>query len=342
MPQIHSVLVTARLSPANREKLENALAGSHILFCDPNDRAAIDACIDEVDVAILNGDADDRIISGKKLKWIHCCHAGVEKTICPEIFERGIILTSSSGRSAPALAEHTLMFMLSLTYDVNYLLAKKAQHQWPAGRSYSEKTGLYGKTVGIIGVGKTGTEVARIAKALHMRVLGWRRSAAGAENVDRMYSAELGESISPLLQQSDYVVLCVELNDHTWHLVDENALRQMKPSAFLINMGRGGLVDEPALIRALQDGTIAGAGLDTFETEPLPPESPLWELPNVIITPHTTPMLPDREERALDYALRNIEAYKTGGRFVNRLEPRDMYTHRDPMIAEQKGMDTQR
>ncbi len=327
MAEIQSALVTAQLSPENKEKLENALGNATIYFCQPQDKEAISRCIQDVDVAILNGDADAQILSGKKLRWIHCCHAGVEKTICPEIFERNIVLTSSSGRSAPALAEHVAMFMLALTYDIAFLLDQKTQHHWMAGGAYSEKTGLYGKTVGIIGLGKTGSEVAKIAKCFHMKVIGWRRSRKETENVDSVYASDNGEGIIPLLEESDYVVLSVELNDKTWHLINEETLKHMKETAFLINIGRGGLIDEPALIRALQDRSIAGAGLDTFETEPLPQDSPLWDLDNVIITPHTTPKLPNREERALDYVLKNIEAYREDGKFINRLSLRDMYTH---------------
>ncbi len=330
MAEIHSVLVTAKLNSENKKKLVNALAGARTYFCDPQDKDAIESCIQSVDVAILNGDADDQIVSGKNLKWIHCCHAGLEKTIRPEIFDRDIILTSSSGRSAPALAEHALMFMLALTYDIPFLMNAKAAHQWAAGGAYSEKTGLYGKTVGIVGLGKTGREVARNSKNLHMKVVGWRRSSGPMENVDKVYSSDSGDSIIPLLRESDYVVLSVELNDKTWHLINEDTLKYMKKTSFIINMGRGGLIDEPALISALRKEQIAGAGLDTFEQEPLPKESPLWDLPNVLISPHTTPKLPDREDRSLEYVLKNIDAYRNDSGFVNRLSLRDMYTHHHP------------
>jgi len=327
MPEIHSVLVTTLLSPENKMLLEQALAPATVYFCTPKDREYIAQHINEVDVAILNGDADDLILSGKGLRWIHCCHAGLDRTIRPEIFERDIILTSSSGRSAPALAEHVLMFMLTLTYDLPFLTNAKNEHRWAAGREYFYKTGLYGKTVGIIGLGKTGCEVARLAKQFDMKVLGWRRSAEKPVNVDHVYSSDHGDSLIPLLEESDYVVLCAELNDETWHLIDESAFSHMKSTAFIINLARGAIIDESAMIDALQQGKIAGAGLDTFEIEPLPEDSPLWDMPNVIITPHMTPRLPDRDDRALRYALKNIDAYRRGEGFVNRLNLRDMYTH---------------
>jgi hypothetical protein len=118
----------------------------------------------------------------------------------------------------------------------------------------------------------------------------------------------------------------LELNDSTYHMIGEEQFKAMKDSAYLINMGRGALVDEPVMIEALKNGVIAGAGLDTFEQEPLPADSPLWDLPNVLITPHVTPQLPDREERMLSYVYQNLKAYREGGEFVNRVTPRNIFS----------------
>lgn len=328
MPEIKKVLVTAYIDEENKEKLRRALEPAEVTFRMFTDKEGIAEAARDVDVAILNGDLDDSILASGALRWVHCCRAGVEKSARPEVFERGIILTSSSGRSAPALAEHALMFMLSLTYDVPMLLAAQAERKWAVSREYFMKTGLYRKTIGVIGLGKTGREVARLVKGFDMRVLGWKRSATPVENVDRVYASAEGESVDELLRESDYVVLCVELNDDTWHLVSRERLALMKKSAFLINMGRGGLVDEAALADALRDGVIAGAGLDTFEVEPLPADSPLWGMRNVMITPHITPQLPDREERMLSYVFENIRAYRGDGKFVNRVTERNMLTRR--------------
>lgn len=326
MPEIKNVLVTAYLKPENQARLRAALAPAEVRFILFTEKQRIAEAVRTADVCILQGDLDDSILAGQNLQWIHCCRAGVEKSARPDVFERGIILTSSSGRSAPALAEHALMFMMALTYDLPMLLRAQAAHQWAVSREYFEKTGLYGKTVGILGLGKTGCEVARLCKGFDMRVLGWRRGTDRPEHVDELFSAERGDDLKPLLSRSDYLVLCVELNDDTWHLLGAEQLAAMKPSAHLVNMGRGSLIDEPALIAALQNGRLAGAGLDTFETEPLPDASPLWDLPNVIITPHITPQLPDREERMLSYVYENIRVYREGGTFVNRVTRRNMLT----------------
>ena len=326
MSEIHSVLVTAYISTVNQEKLRKALEPAEITFCTPRDEDIIKEKIINADVAILNSDLDDVILSGKNLRWIHCCRAGLDKSAKPEVFERGIILTSSSGRSAPALAEHILMFMLSLTYDLPMLLKAKEQHRWAATREYSMKTGMYKKTAGIIGLGKTGIETARLLKQFDMRILGWRRTTEVPENVDEVFSVVRGDSLHEMLEQCDYIILCVELNDDTWHMLGKDEFALMKPSAFIINMGRGELIDEPAMIEALSNGRIAGAGLDTFEKEPLDDENLLWDLQNVIITPHITPMLPDREERSLEYVYQNIEAYRKGSGFVNQLTEQNIYS----------------
>ena len=326
MSEIYSVLVTAYISPENQEKLRKALEPAEITFCTPRDQDIIEEKIKNADVAILNSDLDDVILSGKNLRWIHCCRAGLDKSAKPEVFERGIVLTSSSGRSAPALAEHILMFMLSLTYDLPMLMKAKEQHRWAATREYSMKTGMYKKTAGIIGLGKTGIETARLLKQFDMRILGWRRTTEVPEHVDEVFSVLRGDRLHKLLEQCDYIILCVELNDDTWHMLGKDEFAVMKPSAFVINMGRGELIDEPVMIEALSNGRIAGAGLDTFEKEPLDDDNPLWDLQNVIITPHITPMLPDREERSLEYVHLNIEAYKKGSGFVNQLTEQNIYS----------------
>lgn len=322
MSEIKKALVTAMVSDASKQKLKAALSPAQVEFCmpyGPGAKEAIAKAASDVDVAIMNGDVEPSVLKSPNLKWIHCCRAGVEKTATAEIFEKGIILTSSGWQSAPALAEHVLTFMLGLTYNLPGLFRAQTEHRWAADRNYFMKTGLYKKTVGIIGLGNTGLEVARLCKSFDMKTLGYRRSKRPADNVDEVYAAAEGDDIKALVAMCDYIVLCIELNDDTWHLINKEVLEAMKPSAYLINMGRGALVDEPELIKALQNRTIAGAGLDTFEVEPLPDESPIWDLPNVIITPHITPKLPDAEERKLSYVYQNIEAYKTGGKFVNRI-----------------------
>lgn len=329
MPEIKEALVTVAATKPGLEKLFAALAPAkvnYIMPYAPGAKEKIAEAAKTADVAILNGDLDDAILAGQNLKWIHCCHAGLDRSARPEVFQRGIILTSSSGRSAPALAQHCLLFIEALTYELPMLFKAQQEHRWAANREYSMKTGIFGKTMGIIGLGKNGTEMAKLAKVFDMTVLGWDRRRSQKENVDEVYGSEDGDSLNDLLARCDYVVLCVELNDQTFHMMGAEQFKAMKPTAFLVNMARGKLVDEPALVKALQDGEIGGAGLDTFEVEPLPTDSPLWDMENVVITPHCTPALPDREARMLDYAIQNVKAYREGTPFVNRITEKSIYT----------------
>jgi phosphoglycerate dehydrogenase-like enzyme len=141
-----------------------------------------------------------------------------------------------------------------------------------------------------------------------------------------LYSQDAGQKPDKLLQESDFIVLSLPLTDVTYHMIGERELKMMKPTAFLINMARGPIVDEKALIQALNDGEIAGAGLDTFEQEPLPAESPIWDTPNVLITPHFTPPMPDRTARSLDIIAENVRRYCSGEEMLNMLTERDIFT----------------
>ena len=329
MPEIKEALVTVYASKESLQQLAAALAPAKVTYClpyGPGAQEKIKEACKTCDVAIFNGDYDEAILDNPNIKWIHCCRAGLDKSAKPEIFERGIILTSSSGRSAPALAEHAIMFMLAMTYDLPTLYRCQQQPQWHARREYSQRTSMIKKTLGIVGLGKTGHEVLKLAQAFDMRILAYDRSRKAVEGVERVYASAEGDSLNEMLAQCDYVVLCVELNDSTYHMIGEEQFKAMKDSAYLINMGRGALVDEPVMIEALKNGVIAGAGLDTFEQEPLPADSPLWDLPNVLITPHVTPQLPDREERMLSYVYQNLKAYREGGEFVNRVTLRNIFS----------------
>lgn len=329
MQEIKEVLVTVAATKPGLEKLLSALAPAKVNYVMPYAPGAKEKIAEyakTADVAILNGDLDDSILAGENLRWIHCCHAGLDRSARPEVFQRGIILTSSSGRSAPALAQHAMLFLEALTYELPMLLRAQWEHRWAASREYSQKVGIFRKTMGIIGLGKNGMEMARLAKVYDMAVLGWDRRRGTKENVDEVYGAENGDKLNDLLARCDYVVLCIELNDQTFHMMGAEQFQAMKPTAFLVNMARGKVVDEKALIAALQNGEIGGAGLDTFEVEPLPEDSPLWDMENVIITPHCTPSLPDREARMLDYAIQNVAAYRNGTPFVNRITEKSLYT----------------
>jgi phosphoglycerate dehydrogenase-like enzyme len=309
------------------DKLVEALGPSvEIRRAKHSDIPAVKEGIKDADTAILAGDISREVLAAaKELKWVHADHAGANNSAHPELFERGILLTASAGRSAPVLAEHAFFLMLSLVYNSRALDRQQRDHNW--NNLYVDRRGLYGKTIGIVGMGHTGKALASRAKAFGMKVLAYNRSALEIpEGVDELYAAEKGETVEPLLAASDIVVLALRLSDETFHIIDERALRLMKKTAYLVNMARGAVVDETALYRALTGGTIAMAASDVFETEPLPKDSPLWDLPNFVMTPHCTPEVSDLALSGLNIICDNIRLYREGLPLRNALDTRDVYT----------------
>ena len=321
-----TVLTTLGYQGAHWEGLVEALGGSEILRFECPDSAGFDAALARADVAILAKDPDLRILSAPNLQWIHVDHAGLNRAARPEAFRKGLVVTGSAGRSAPVLAEHALFFALALAYRYPDFLEAQRAHQWGVP-GQDELRGLYGRTMGIIGLGNTGKELAARAKAFGMRVLGYRRQATEPPaGVDRLFSAEAGDGLDDLLEQSDFVVLALGLSDNSYKLIGKRELELIGPKGYLINMARGPVVDEAALAAALYAGDIAGAGLDTFEVEPLPADSPVWDAPNTLITPHVTPAVPDRTARSLDIIRENVRRFRSGEPMLNMLRPEDRYT----------------
>jgi phosphoglycerate dehydrogenase-like enzyme len=307
------------------ERLRDGLDAEE--FVHTRDPDEIGRALEHAEVAVISGHVDDRFLRAPHLRWVHCDAAGLERSASPAVFEQGLQVTSSSGRTAPALAEHCLFFMLAFAYRFTDFLAAQRDHQWGIP-GQDELRGLVGRTVGIVGLGNTGRALALRCQALGMRVLGHRRRAVETPGVDVLTATDRGEGIDDLLRESDFVVLAVPLSDTTHHLIGARELGLMKPGAVVVNIARGSVIDEAALLETLRAGTILGAGLDVFETEPLPAKSPLWDLPNVLITPHLTPTVPDRTGNSLAIVLENARRYRAGEPLVNLLTPEDTYTRR--------------
>jgi len=321
-----TVVTTLRYEGEHWRRLEAALDGAEILRFDSPDSPGFHAALQCADVAILAKDPDQRFFDAPRLRWIHVDHAGLNRAARPEAFRPGLIITGSAGRSAPVLAEHALFFALALAYRYPAFLDAQRSHQWGVP-DQDQLRGLYGRTIGIVGLGNTGKELAVRAKAFGMRVLGYRRRATEPPAaVDELFSADAGEGLDALLQRSDFVVLALGLSDATHHLIGERELDLIGPTAYLINMARGPIVDEAALVRALYERRIGGAGLDTFAVEPLPQDSPLWDAPNTLITPHVTPAVPDRTARSLDIICENVRRFQAGEPLLNTLTREDVYS----------------
>lgn len=290
----------------------------------------------QADVAILAGDLDQQVLQAPQLRWVHCGHAGLDRSARPDVFERGLLLTSAAGRSAPALAEHAMFFMLALSFRYGHFYEAQLAHRWGVSGQGALRA-LYGQTLGVLGLGHTGVEIAKRAKAFGMRVVAYRRRPDSLPEVDHLYSADCGDTLDTLLEESDYVVLALPLSDRTYRLIGADELARMRPTAHLINIARAGLVDEQALMDALKSGRLAGAAIDVAEDEPMSSENPLWDTPNLLITPHVTPRMPDRDARALDIVLENIRRYREGEQLLNQLTPDDQFSRQSTPGTTQSG-----
>jgi phosphoglycerate dehydrogenase-like enzyme len=250
------------------------------------------------------------------VRWVQLTHAGAER-VNPALIAQGITFTTAGGLAATPIAEFVMTYILMFSKGWPRLF--RAQEERKYSRFMPRE--LLGKTVGIVGMGYIGGEVARLAKAFGCRVLGMRRSFT-----QRGPDAVADEAVPPsdlgfLLGESDFVVIAAPLTAETSGLIGAEQLRAMKPSAHLINIARGGLLDEPALIEALKQGTIAGAGLDVFTREPLPPDSELWALDNVILTPHISGGTEIYNKRATDIFCSNLERFLSGQELFNVVDP---------------------
>jgi phosphoglycerate dehydrogenase-like enzyme len=258
-----------------------------------------------------------------QLRWIQATSAGAGEQVraakLPQEELERVSITTSSGVHAGPLAEFCLFGLLAFAKGLPRLLRDKADRRWdhyPTGE-------LNGRTLLVVGLGKIGREVARLASCFGMRTLGLKRHP-GAEvpHVDEVHpQAQLKE----LIPQADAVVLTLPLTDETRGTVDREAIRLMKPGCIFVNVGRGGVVDEDALIEALKEDRIAGAALDVFRDEPLTPESPLWDLPNVLLSPHTAALSESENERIVALFRENLRRYLDREPLLNKVDPEMFY-----------------
>ncbi len=257
------------------------------------------------------------------LRWVQGTAAGTGEQVkaaglTEEELER-VVITSASGVHVGPLAEFCLMGLLHFTKDVPRLRADQRAHHWdhyPMGE-------LRGGTVLVLGLGAIGTEVARLAKAFGMHTIGVnRRGVSDSPHVDEAYASD---RLHDVLTRSDAVVVTLPLTDETEGMLDAPALERVKPGAILVNAGRGGVIDGPALVQVLRDQRLKGAALEVFATEPLPTDSPLWDLPNVLISPHTAALSVRENERIDELFTENLRRYLRGEELLSRVDTKLFY-----------------
>lgn len=241
----------------------------------------------------------------RRLRWIQLTSAGVDQVLDAENDLRDVVVTNARGIHGELMADYTIGVMVMLQWNFPRLLRHQQGRSWR--QQHTEP--LAGKTLGVVGLGAIGGEVARRGATMGLHVLGVRRDPRPVDGVERMFAPHELREMLPLC---DFVVLAVPGTAGTRHMMGEGELRGMRRTAFLVNIARGSVVDEPALVRALREGWIAGVALDVFETEPLPAASPLWSMENVIVTPHIAGEPTDYPRRVMTPFAENIRRWREG------------------------------
>ncbi|MGH2540167.1 MAG: D-2-hydroxyacid dehydrogenase [Actinomycetota bacterium] len=308
---IPSVLVPGFLLREHRAELERAAAERATLVGD-DDPGVADRPPDDLEVIVTGMDeaAFDRAIALPTVRWVHSVSAGVEHLPLDLMAERGIVLTNSAGAYATAMAEYVVGATIMLARNLPGWLEGQRERRWLDAEMFGASL-LRGKRLGVVGYGSVGRELASAGTALGMEVWATKRTPLflSGEPLDRLLPAD---GLHELLAASDVVATSASLNRTTEAMIGETELGVMKPTAILVNVARGGLIDEEALVRALTDGRIRGAMLDVTREEPLPEDSPLWTTPNLLITPHISGNAPESWKAAVGFLCSNLKLYLAG------------------------------
>jgi phosphoglycerate dehydrogenase-like enzyme len=285
--------------------------GNHEVLFTNDDNEAI--CL-AGDVSVLIGHFKPEVCAAApRLKWIQSFSAGMDNFLFPEIVVRDVVISNAAGIHAPQGGEHAWALLLALARGIRPAVEQMQKKKW-GGVNVVE---LSGGTLGVVGLGGFGMEMVKRAKGYDMTVIGLdpvRKEKP--DGVDELY-APTHEYLMAMLKRADAVLVACPRTKETYHLFNAEAFKAMKPTAFLVNVTRGGIVDEDALVAALKNGEIAGAALDVCEEEPLPENSPLWNAPNFIVTPHRAGASQHRPRRLSEFFVKNLERFLKGEKVLN-------------------------
>jgi len=282
--------------------------------------------ISDADVLIGWSIRPDQFAAARKLKWIHSPAAAVHQLMFPELIKSEVVVTNSGDVHGPVVAEHAIALLLALAKRIPQAMQYQRKREWAQEILWQEQPRpreVAGTTVMVIGMGSIGREFASRARALGMKVVAVRENPQkGPGSADAVYGPEQLDSVIP---EADYILLCTPVTPATTGLMNRTRLGRMKPDAYLINVGRGPLVDEAALIEVLKDHKIAGAALDVFTEEPLPKDSPFWDMESVLITPHTAAVTDRLWQRHYQLIGENLRRFLEGKPLLNLIDKRRGY-----------------
>jgi len=283
--------------------------GEHELIFAEDEAAAVAAA---TDVEVILGRFPKAVCAAAtNLRWIQSFSTGMDKFLFPEIIERDEVMISNvAGLYASQGAEHAWALLLALTRGITTSWDNQKQKKWGGGANIE----LAGSTLGLVGLGGFGMEMAKRAQGYNMTILAVDPVRTEKPDLVAELKPTSRETLHSLLERADVVMMACPLTQETYHLISTDELAIMKPTAYLINVTRGGIIDEPALVRALQNDEIAGAGIDVVEKEPLAADSSLWGAPNLILTPHRAGASQHRPRLIFEYFMKNLERYLQGER----------------------------
>lgn len=307
-----NILVLNNLAGRHKDAITTVMPGISVTSTD---YAHAGEYIAATDILVAWGWMDIRPLlpAAPRLKWVHALSAGVENLTCPEIQASDIILTNSKGIHGIPVSEHVFSLMLAFTRGLNLLIRRQLDKKWD--RVTTDE--IHEKTIGIVGLGSIGREIAKKAKGLGMEVVATKQEMTTEIFVDKLYKPD---QLHEMLAVADFVVVALPLTEKTTGLFTMEEFKAMKPTAYFFNIARGAIVREPDLVMALQLGVIKGAGLDVFENEPLPADSPLWAMDNVIVTPHLAALSPYYLDRAIKLFTDNLTRYTQNREMFNIID----------------------
>jgi D-2-hydroxyacid dehydrogenase (NADP+) len=282
----------------------------------------------EAEVVVGGGLTEGELARAGRLRWLSSVAAGLDEIVTPALLARGVVVTNASGVHGPNIAEHLLTMILMFTRGMPKLFRAQLGRRWERDlKARSDGPGeLTGETLLIVGLGRIGEALAARARPFGMRLVGIKHDPSSRHDagvaVDELLPID---ALDAALGRADHVCLTVPLTPATRRLMDARRLGLMRPGAYLCNVSRGAIIDEAALIAALRAGKLAGAGLDVFEEEPLPAQSPLWDLDNVILTPHMAGVTPLYYQRTAALFADNLERFLAGRPLANRFDPQRGY-----------------
>ena len=306
------------------ERLQADFPQLHVVHLP--DYIRVDEEILDAEIAITWSVRPGQIAAAKQLRWIHSPAAAVHQLIFPELINSDIVLTNAREVHGPVVAEHVIALIFALAKKIPDAVRLQEKREWGQQRMWDELPRVRevaGATVGLVGLGSIGRAVAKSAKALGMRVIAVREHPEmGSEGADTVFGPA---QINEVFRQADYIVLAAPVTNSTKAIANAERLALMKPDACLINVGRWPLVDEAALVTALREKKIGGAALDVFPKEPLAADSPLWDVPNLLITPHTAALTDKLWERHYALFSENLRRYLNGQPLLGLVDKRKGY-----------------